>query len=75
VYEKQRRCLDCDGGMFTGDGRCSRCHGSGVNLNLASDVPKCLSCGGSGVCQTCAGSGMCSPDDDTPGTSIQKLFD
>jgi hypothetical protein len=74
MYDKPRRCLDCDGGIFTGDGRCSHCHGSGVNLNLASDIPKCLSCDGSGVCKTCGGTGM-APDEQGPGSSIQTLFD
>jgi hypothetical protein len=58
---KQTRCPDCDDGVFEGNGRCSRCHGSGINLNLASDAPKCLYCDGSGVCATCDGSGLYPP--------------
>lgn len=66
------RCGDCDAGMFQGDGRCSRCHSSGTNLNLASDLPKCPACAGSGVCATCGGRGFIEPPQDED--SIQKLF-
>jgi DnaJ-class molecular chaperone len=59
---KPARCLDCDEGAFTGNGRCSKCHGSGVNLNLSSDEPKCLFCNGTGVCANCGGSGTYPPD-------------
>ena len=38
-----------------GNGRCSHCHGGGTNLNLASHVPKCPACAGSGVCAMCGG--------------------
>jgi hypothetical protein len=73
MYGRLQRCPDCDDGIFQGDGRCSRCHGSGTNLNLASDVPKCPACEGSGICATCGGTGILEPPqaDDT----IQKLFD
>jgi DnaJ-class molecular chaperone len=60
---KPTKCLACDGGTFAGDGRCSKCHGSGVNLNLASDVPGCLFCNGTGVCANCGGSGLYPPDE------------
>jgi hypothetical protein len=58
---------------LNGDGRCSRCHGSGVNCDLASDVPNCRACGGTGVCPTCGGAGVYPP----PGEEhiIQKLFE
>jgi hypothetical protein len=43
-------------------------------LNLASGVPQCLFCKGTGVCQTCDGKGSFSPFDDTGENDIQKLF-
>jgi DnaJ-class molecular chaperone len=74
MYQKPARCPDCDGGAFTGNGRCSHCHGSGVNLNLASEVPQCLFCKGSGVCATCDGAGMYPLDDPFDQNTIQTLF-
>lgn len=73
--QRRGRCPDCDSGILTGDGRCKHCHGSGTNLNLASDVPQCLFCKGTGVCQTCDGKGSFSPFDDTGENDIQKLFE
>jgi hypothetical protein len=75
MYEKQYRCTDCDGGILTGDGRCKYCHGSGTNLNLASDVPECAYCKGTGVCQGCDGTGLCPPQNDIDQKTIQTLFD
>jgi hypothetical protein len=71
---KRARCPDCDGGFLAGDGRCSHCHGSGTNLKLASDVPQCAFCKGTGVCQTCDGSGLYSALDDSDSGEIQTLF-
>ena len=71
MYGKSERCPDCDGGMLRGNGRCSRCHGSGTNLNLASDLPKCPACDGSGTCATCGGAGILGPQDD--GTTCLPL--
>jgi DnaJ-class molecular chaperone len=51
-------CLNCDEHTFLGNGRCSHCHGSGVNLRLTSDEPKCPACGGTGICATCGGEGV-----------------
>jgi hypothetical protein len=69
---KPTKCLQCDAGAFIGDGRCSKCHGSGVNLNLASDVPKCPACNGTGVCANCGGSGLYPPEEMRSG--IHTLF-
>lgn len=74
MSKKQVRCADCDGGVLIGDGRCSRCHGSGVNLNLASSISKCLSCDGTGVCRNCDGTGLYPPYPDWPAEKIQTLF-
>lgn len=69
---KQTRCPDCDGGTFTGDGRCSRCYGTGVNLNLVSADGKCPPCRGTGVCATCGGSGLYPPEQEVK--VIHTLF-
>jgi hypothetical protein len=68
------KCPDCDGGLFTGDGNCKYCHGSGTNLNLASDVPQCPFCKGTGTCQTCGGDGTSEFGEIKP-KGIQKLFE
>src|ERR1700686_3144010 len=34
---RRRRCPDCAGGFFEGDGKCAQCNGTGVNTQLASD--------------------------------------
>jgi hypothetical protein len=73
MYTKPQRCQDCDGGIIHGDGRCSHCHGSAVNLNLASDVPQCLFCKGTGVCTTCQGTGQYPPQPDED-QRIHTLF-
>ena len=75
MYGKRGRCPDCDSGLLTGDGRCSHCHGSGTNLNLASDVPQCLFCRGTGVCQTCGGAGTTQMGEEYGESGIQKLFE
>jgi hypothetical protein len=69
------RCPDCDSGVVTGDGRCSHCHGSGTNLNLASDIPQCLFCKGTCVCQTCGGDGMIQLGGQSGESGIPKLFE
>jgi hypothetical protein len=61
--------------LLAGDGRCSHCHGSGTNLNLASEAPKCAFCKGTGVCQTCDGSGFYADSDDGDRGKVQTLFD
>jgi DnaJ-class molecular chaperone len=50
-----------------GNGRCSKCHGSGINLRLTSNDPKCPACDGTGVCRTCDGSGLWAPPEDENG--------
>lgn len=75
MQQKRSRCPECDSGILTGDGRCKHCHGSGVNLNMASDVPQCLFCKGTGTCQNCEGEGLFPPFDDTWQNDIQKLFE
>jgi len=66
------KCPDCDGVKILfdeGDGKCSRCHGTGGpdiiaaladNINVFPDAEpsKCYVCAGSGVCQTCGGTGV-----------------
>lgn len=71
---KRVACMDCDTHHFRGDGKCKSCHGSGTNLNLASDEPKCPFCKGTGVCQSCNGTGIL-PDPFEPDKFIQTLFD
>jgi hypothetical protein len=55
---RRARCPDCDTGFLQGDGKCSTCHGSGVNVHLNSDEPNCEKCNGTGICQACGGSGV-----------------
>ena len=69
------RCPDCDSGILSADGRCKYCHGSGINCNLASEVPQCLFCKGTGVCQTCDGKGAFSAFDEFEDKGTQKLFE
>jgi hypothetical protein len=45
---------------------------TGINVNVASAVPECPACAGSGVCATCGGAGVYPPPQDEQ--SIQKLF-
>jgi len=73
MYQRPVRCPDCDEGALHGNGRCSRCHGTGINVNLASDAPKCPACDGTGICSTCGGSGSYPPPEEGP--TIQKLFE
>ena len=40
-----------------GNGRCAQCDGSGINVHLNEDQPKCRNCSGTGVCPTCNGTG------------------
>jgi DnaJ-class molecular chaperone len=61
---KRGKCLDCDGGLFEGDGKCGMCHGSGKNVHLNSDQVDCEKCRGSGICQTCGGTGLYVPPSD-----------
>ena len=65
-------CPDCAGGVFSGDGRCGKCDGTGINTQFDSDQPKCPYCGGSGVCATCGGTGNWADED--RGSAIQTLF-
>ena len=73
MYQGRQRCMDCDHELLLG-GRCADCHGTGLNVHLNSDDPKCRSCGGTGVCPTCHGDcyvgGASLGDGD-----IQKLFE
>ena len=56
------KCPDCDGGMFKGDGKCSKCHGSGTLNTILNDISgedtECRQCRGSGECPTCRGEGL-----------------
>jgi hypothetical protein len=52
-----KRCPDCAGGFFVGNGKCKQCEGTGVNTQLDSERPKCPYCKGTGVCATCEGAG------------------
>lgn len=63
------KCSDCDGERIfdpdCGDGKCSDCHGTGLELDpltafteaLSGQSQKCDTCGGTGECQTCYGKG------------------
>jgi len=66
------RCPDCAGGVFSANGKCGQCDGTGINIKLNSDEPKCPSCGGTGVCATCGGTGT--RDWGEEGPTIQTLF-
>jgi hypothetical protein len=48
------RCRDCD---WHGNGKCSKCYGTGINLKLNSGEAKCGNCGGTGSCPNCGGTG------------------
>ena len=60
-------CPDCDGpGLISGgDGKCSACHGTGLETDVVNalaksvvgESQKCETCGGSTECQTCYGKG------------------
>jgi hypothetical protein len=49
-----RLCLECE---ERGNGKCSRCFGTGVNTQLNSPDSKCPNCGGTGKCPGCNGTG------------------
>jgi len=63
------KCPDCEGERAfdpnCGDGKCSECHGTGLEQDvlealaesLSGQSQKCKVCGGSGKCQTCYGKG------------------
>ena len=70
---RRERCPDCAGGFFSGNGKCGRCDGTGINTQLDSAQPKCPYCAGSGVCATCGGTGTCGGDEGG-GSTIQTLF-
>lgn len=60
-----QKCSDCDAEGFTndtGNGKCSACHGTGMDLDpMERGGPgSCETCGGSGKCQTCRGEGVVS---------------
>jgi len=60
-------CPDCDSerAFGGGNGKCSDCHGTGLETNvfealaesLSGQSQDCKSCNGSGECQTCYGKG------------------
>lgn len=62
------KCPDCYSVAILGsggDGKCSRCKGTGLGTlvdQISSSIfdykSECDECGGSGECQTCGGSGM-----------------
>lgn len=75
--EYHKECPVCDGpdmaALFggRGDGRCSACHGTGVDevssvFNSLVDAGKdeCKVCSGTGQCQTCGGTGVVYYDED-----------
>jgi hypothetical protein len=66
IPSRRSRCTDCAEGFFEGNGRCSKCNGTGVNTQLDSDQPKCPFCKGTGVCATCNGTGYYPSSFDDP---------
>ncbi len=54
-----KRCPDCaeKEGFFKGNGKCSKCDGTGTNPKLNAEEPECPRCQGTGVCATCGGKG------------------
>ena len=54
------KCPDCAEGipLVGGNGKCSQCFGSGINLRLNSPDRQCEKCQGTGTCPTCQGSGV-----------------
>ncbi len=68
------RCPDCDQGLVEGNGKCSKCLGSGRNPSLNSEEDLCRYCGGTGTCATCGGSGRKEMLPDPPPV-VQRLFD
>lgn len=54
-----RRCSECATGIFTsGNGKCSKCFGTGANTALNSPDPTCPNCKGTGSCPNCGGTGF-----------------
>ena len=64
----KERCRNCDNfSIFEnrGNGKCSKCHGSGKDNSWASGIvksiagqaEKCYLCRGTGTCQKCGGKG------------------
>ena len=59
IVDRRRRCMSCEAQTFArGNGKCSLCIGSGVNVSITSSEPKCPKCGGTGVCPECHGTGI-----------------
>ena len=54
---RAKRCPDCYGRGFWGDGRCPGCAGSGKSLSLSHPELQCWRCQGTGICTTCNGFG------------------
>jgi DnaJ-class molecular chaperone len=61
-----KRVCDCTTGSWNGvgNGRCTKCSGTGVNVHLNSPKPECGDCGGNGVCPVCNGTGTRPREDD-----------
>lgn len=57
VSPSVRKCEDCYGGGWWGDGKCSGCAGGGRSLSLNAPERECRECHGTGVCSTCGGEG------------------
>ncbi len=55
-----KKCEDCEGGipLIRGNGKCSQCYGSGVNVRLNTPDGQCENCKGTGGCPTCGGAGF-----------------
>lgn len=79
MFEETERCPNCDGDAYLlfpafddrGDGKCSKCHGTGEGSIFDAIVDRfnpllteeeqrsvCDRCNGSGECRTCHGSGV-----------------
>lgn len=63
-------CNECGGRgeyLTKGDGKCSACNGTGINVGaavLGGYEGDCEKCGGTGICPTCHGSGIISVRDE-----------
>ena len=71
-------CPECDDWSILsgGNGRCSQCHGTGINSRMNDPVPECPGCRGTGVCVRCSGSGLAllnPPLDGTVGSDPRLL--
>ena len=54
-------CGDASNRLAKGDGKCTRCNGSGVEVGvavLAGYESECERCNGTGVCFACNGTGL-----------------